>query len=603
MPNTPSTTVVVATFNRPDGLQRLVDGLANQETAPDEVIIVDDGSETPADPMFPTSDSTTWSLIHQDNGGPGSARHRGIEHATGDVIVIVDDDMVVTPRLVASHLERHLDGDEVVQGRFENSNTDDRPLFDRFIADQQTAFFDRCAADPSAIDPARLSTGNVSFRRALYLESGGFDLSLRRREDSELGVRLHSAGARFGYNPEYTAQHDEPPESLAQWLMVAHQYGEAEVAIAQRHPDAYRIWELFDQMPGVARFVIRSTMRWPSVMRLIGRASGRLGQLCERFGADGPGVKAYGFGYALHWFAGTTTEFGPTEARRSLAAHRTGTSATELDTEPNQVVFGGVQVDIIDLPGAVDRIIELSQSDNVEIVVTPNVDHLVLQRRDPAFASIYERAALVLADGQPLIMASKLLRLPLTDKVSGSDLIDPLVAAAAANGTKVFLFGATDDTAEVAANKMRADHSDLQIVGISSPWYTPGGDNPDVLVALKEVEASGAELVLLAFGAPKQEHLLHEFGDLVPPACYVCCGASLDFVAGKVSRAPAWISKSGFEWLYRLAKEPRRLWKRYIVRDAAALPIFIKMALKRVTGKPLTATRASAATPTSAATS
>ena len=258
---------------------------------------------------------------------------------------------------------------------------------------------------------------------------------------------------------------------------------------------------------------------------------------------------------------------------------------------PDQVIFGGVNVDVIDLEGAVDRIIELSGTGEVEIVVTPNVDHLVLQRRDSAFAETYSKASLVLADGAPLVMVSKLLRLPLRDKVSGSDLVEPLIAAAAANGTRTFLFGATDEVASDAAAKMLSNHPDLQIVGRASPWFTSGAANLDVIDALDAVRDSEAELVLVAFGAPKQEQLLHELTQHLPPACYVCCGASLDFVAGRVSRAPEWVSRLGFEWLYRLMKEPKRLWKRYIVRDTAALPIFLSMTYKRARGATLTATR------------
>lgn len=258
---------------------------------------------------------------------------------------------------------------------------------------------------------------------------------------------------------------------------------------------------------------------------------------------------------------------------------------------PNQVIFGGVTVDVIDLPGAVDRIIALSRTGAVEIVVTPNVDHLVLQRRDAAFADTYSKASLVLADGAPLVIVSKLLKLPLRDKVSGSDLIEPLVAAAARSGTRLFLLGATDEVANEAASKMLADHPDLTIVGTASPWFTAGENNSDVVDALHAVRDSDAELVLLAFGAPKQEQLLHELAEHLPSACYVCCGASLDFVAGRVSRAPEWVSRLGFEWMYRLMKEPRRLWKRYIVRDVAALPIFASMIYKRLRGETLTSTR------------
>lgn len=575
-------TVVVATYNRPAELQRLLRSLAAQTVMPAEVIVVDDGSRQPAAPEAPAA--LPLRVIRQANGGAGSARHTGIEAATGDVIVVVDDDMTVNPEFVEQHLNQHEGGAQVVQGRFFNAEPPGgRPLFDRYIAQQQSDYFDRCAADTANVLPARFSTGNVSFRRDFYHQVGGFDRSLRFREDSELGVRFAAHGARFGFADHAVATHDEPVETLRRWLDVAERYGEADVAMQVRHPEVVRPDDLLQGLPAPARVLIGAARKAPATMRPLARMVAAVAGATAKVGMRGPAVKMYAMAYALSWF-------------RGVARARTTGATTMVHQESGQrqrVWFGRVGVDVATMSQAVERIIHLAEAApqrGPTVVVTPNIDHLVLYRKQPRLAAVYDRAELVLADGMPMVMLSKMLRLPLRDKVSGSDLIDPLVAAAAAAGVPLYFLGASDEVTEQSAERMLAAHPSLRIVGRRSPWFDIDGGvdgNPEIGEALREAGAAGARLVLLAFGAPKQESLFHDFDAQLPPAVYLCCGASLDFVAGKVSRAPRWISRIGAEWLYRLAKEPGRLWKRYLVRDIAALPIFLAMVAKRLTGRRL----------------
>jgi N-acetylglucosaminyldiphosphoundecaprenol N-acetyl-beta-D-mannosaminyltransferase len=576
--------VVIATYNRPAELQRLLHSLAEQTVMPAEVIVVDDGSHQPAAPEAPVG--LPLRVIRQANGGAGSARHTGIDAATGDVIVVVDDDMTVNPEFVAQHLGQHEGGAQVVQGRFFNSEpAGGRPLFDRFIAQQQSDYFDRCAADASNVLPARFSTGNVSFRRDFYHQVGGFDRSLRFREDSELGIRFAAHGARFGFADRAVATHDEPVETLRRWLDVAERYGEAEVAMHARHPDVVQPDALLQGLPAPARVLIGAARKLPATMRPLARVVSAVAAVTAKVGMRGPAVKMYAMAYALSWFRGVAR--ARTTGATPMVHHEAG--------QRQRVWFGkvgtGVGVDVVTMQQAVDRIIDLAKAApqrGPAVVVTPNVDHLVLHRTHPRLAAVYRRAELVLADGMPMVMLTKLLRLPLRDKVSGSDLIDPLVAAAAAADVPLFFLGASDEVTEQSAERMCAAHPTLRVVGRRSPMFDIDGGvggNPAIAEALREAGDAGARLVLLAFGAPKQESLFHDFEAHLPPAVYVCCGASLDFVAGKVSRAPRWMSRIGAEWLYRLAKEPGRLWKRYLVRDIAALPVFMAMVGQRLTGR------------------
>lgn len=588
--STPLTTsVIIAAFERPDQLQRLIDGLREQTQPPDEVIVVDDGSSPALAPRFPApSDATTWRLLRQRNGGAGAARDAGIAVAAGDVVIIVDDDMIVPNDLISGHLAAHHRGRDVVQGRFVNRRSEERPLFDSFIDEQQQRYFDRCAVSPEAIEPARLATGNVSFRRSVYESAGGFDTTLRRREDSELGLRFAAAGVRFGFADGAPCEHDEPAESLSQWLAVAQQYGEAEVDIHERHLD-HSPWDLYDEMPAAVRGLVRLLGRRPAALRAVGRFGARVGVGSERLGRRGVARRCYAVGYAFHWFAGVYAAFGPAEAAAALRARSRATdSATERaaetsTTDPTAVRIGSIDLDAIELDDAVDVIMSLTNTGRVEMVATPNVDHVMKCRDDDEFDQALANASLRVADGQPLVLISRLLRLPLRTKLSGSDMLTPVMKAAAAHGVRVFFFGSTEENAAVAEEKLRAEFPALDIVGRASPFYTLGQpESADFTEALELLRRSSAGLVVMAFGSPKQEVMVDRLRERLPAACYCCFGAALDFSAGAVRRAPNWASRLGVEWLWRLALEPKRLWKRYLVDDIGIVAVFARMTIDRL---------------------
>lgn len=210
-------------------------------------------------------------------------------------------------------------------------------------------------------------------------------------------------------------------------------------------------------------------------------------------------------------------------------------------------------------------------------VVTPNLDHLVEAAREPAFASAQAGASLSLVDGQPLVWMSRLLRAPLPEKVSGSDLLDPLMSYAARAGRRVFFFGSTPDVQREARRRLEARHPGLQVIGGDCSFWrpddpTPACDSPVV----RAIAASGADIVIVALSCPRQELWMARHAAAIAPAIAFGLGASLDFAAGTVRRSPAWMSRAGLEWLFRLAQEPRRLAHRYLVRDMAALPILAR---------------------------
>jgi N-acetylglucosaminyldiphosphoundecaprenol N-acetyl-beta-D-mannosaminyltransferase len=165
----------------------------------------------------------------------------------------------------------------------------------------------------------------------------------------------------------------------------------------------------------------------------------------------------------------------------------------------------------------------------------------------------------------PLIWASRLRGTPLPERVAGSNLIWSLTARAAERGASIFLLGGNPGAAEACAERMRAEYPRVRIAGLMSP---PQGFEQDER-ALDEIVAglrtAAPDIVYLALGFPKQEELALKLAPELPTTWFAGVGISFSFVAGQVQRAPRWMQRAGLEWLHRLAQEPRRLFRRYLV--------------------------------------
>ena len=236
--------------------------------------------------------------------------------------------------------------------------------------------------------------------------------------------------------------------------------------------------------------------------------------------------------------------------------------------------IGKLWVDVLRFDEALDAVEALVRAGQGGNVFTPNVDHVVSVESNEAFRQAYARAALCLADGMPLVWGSRLLGRPLPERVAGSDLVLPLLERAAQRGWRVFFLGADDGVADKAAEVVRKRFG-TDVVGTDAPRITLG-DAAQLERIAAQLNAAKPHLVLMAFGAPKQELLMDALREKVRPAVCLGIGASLDFIAGTVKRAPEFMRRSGLEWLYRLGQEPRRLWRRYLVND----PLFAAILLR-----------------------
>jgi N-acetylglucosaminyldiphosphoundecaprenol N-acetyl-beta-D-mannosaminyltransferase len=234
----------------------------------------------------------------------------------------------------------------------------------------------------------------------------------------------------------------------------------------------------------------------------------------------------------------------------------------------------GIEIDVLSMTAAVERLLSwLEESaDTCRFVVTPNVDHVVMLQTNDALRRVYAEAHLILADGVPLIVASRLLGDPLPERVAGSELV-PLVFDAVPHDRKlrVFLLGAAPGVGERAAAQIRQRWPGVQVVGTYSPPLGFEHDPEEEERIMARLIDATPELLIVGLGAPKQELWVHRHFRRLPGRVALCVGATIDFLAGEKSQAPVWMRRSGLEWLHRVLTEPRRLGRRY-AKDAWIFP-------------------------------
>lgn len=233
----------------------------------------------------------------------------------------------------------------------------------------------------------------------------------------------------------------------------------------------------------------------------------------------------------------------------------------------------GVQIDALSMSEAVGRLLDwVVQGGPCRYVVTPNVDHAVVLQEHEGLRRAYAQAALVLADGIPVVMASRLLGTPLPERVAGSDLVPGLFdACGERGGLRVFLMGGAPGVADRAASNIRRRWPAVQVVGTASPPLGFEKDENLNASLLADIGRAHPDVLLVCLGSPKQELWVHQHHGSIGATVTLCVGATIDFLAGHQARAPRWMRRAGLEWCYRLVCEPRRLWRRY-ARDAWIFP-------------------------------
>ncbi|MCE9529731.1 MAG: WecB/TagA/CpsF family glycosyltransferase [Planctomycetes bacterium] len=215
------------------------------------------------------------------------------------------------------------------------------------------------------------------------------------------------------------------------------------------------------------------------------------------------------------------------------------------------------------LAESLERIAQLIKERQPNFIITANLHYAMITDADRRLRELNAKAAFILADGMPLVWASRLMKRRLPERVAGSDLVWKVCEQGAKLGHRVFLLGGAPGIADAAAETLRTRYPGLVIAGtVCPPFRELSAEEETALI--EQIRSSGADILLLALGQPKGElWTARTYERLGVPIC-LQIGASLDFVAGKVKRAPRWVQKIGLEWLYRLLQEPRRLLGRYL---------------------------------------
>jgi len=252
---------------------------------------------------------------------------------------------------------------------------------------------------------------------------------------------------------------------------------------------------------------------------------------------------------------------------------------------PVHTQLAGFEFDLLIEAEVVGHIVSESRVGRGGWVATPNIDNARL-RRDPALRDLVRSATLVVPDGMPLLWAARLRGYPLAERVTGSSLIFSLTSAAASAGLSVYMLGGDPGVPDLAGTELARRYPGLQVAGADAP---PVGfeESPDgVALIRKRLCQAPPDVVYVGLGFPKQERLIAELVTALPCAWFIGCGAAIPFAAGTLPRAPIWMQRSGLEWMFRLLKEPRRLFRRYVVYDLPyAARLLISSAGERAGGQ------------------
>lgn len=241
-----------------------------------------------------------------------------------------------------------------------------------------------------------------------------------------------------------------------------------------------------------------------------------------------------------------------------------------------RIKFLNTYIDNLTISECMEEIEKLVNNGLYNYIVTPNVDHIVKLDKDKEFQTVYKYANLIVTDGMPLIWISKLLKNPIKEKISGSDLFPMVCDMCSKKGYSIFLLGAKEGMAQKAAENLTKRYQGLNIVGTYSPSFGFEDKSDEIELIIKIINDAKPDILAVGLGAPKQEKFIYKYKERLKVPVSMAIGATIDFEAGNIKRAPIWMQKVGFEWAYRLCKEPKRMFRRYIVDDTKIVKLVLR---------------------------
>ena len=239
-------------------------------------------------------------------------------------------------------------------------------------------------------------------------------------------------------------------------------------------------------------------------------------------------------------------------------------------------IFLNTYVNNITMDEALVNVEKLISQKKKSYIVAVNVDVIMKIEEDKYLKKISDEADMTLVDGKPLIWISKLKKKPIKEKISGSDLVPRLCELAAKKEYTIFIIGGKDGIANKAKQELEKKYKNIKIVGTYSPPFGFEKDEKELENINKMISDCQPDLLFACLGCPKQEKWIYENIDKYDAKVSICAGATVDFLAGNVKRAPKWMSDNGLEWFYRFLQEPKRLFKRYFIDDIKIIKLIKK---------------------------
>jgi len=224
----------------------------------------------------------------------------------------------------------------------------------------------------------------------------------------------------------------------------------------------------------------------------------------------------------------------------------------------------GIHVSVTDMEHTVGTFARWIDDGERHLVCVSDMNALLHARADKQLTEVYNTSGMTLPDGMPLVWAGKKAGFDRMDRVCGPDLIERVMAEAEQRGWSQYFYGGADGVAEKLRDTFTARHPGLKVAGVYSPPYRAlmAEEDDEIVARLNE---ANPDIIWVGLGAPKQERWMAEHRDRLDAAILIGVGAAFDFHTGRLDRAPDWMQRAGLEWSYRLYKEPRRLWRRYVL--------------------------------------
>jgi N-acetylglucosaminyldiphosphoundecaprenol N-acetyl-beta-D-mannosaminyltransferase len=224
----------------------------------------------------------------------------------------------------------------------------------------------------------------------------------------------------------------------------------------------------------------------------------------------------------------------------------------------------GIQVSATNLDETVETFARWIERGDRQLVCVTDMNSLLHARADEQLTKLFNTSGLTVPDGMPLVWAGRKAGFARMDRVAGPDLLERVMAEAAERGWTQYFYGGSEGVAADLRDRFQERHPALKVVGVECPPFRPLTEAEDAEAVARMNEAR-PDIVWVGLGAPKQERWMAEHRDRLNATILIGVGAAFDFHTGRLDRAPRWMQRAGLEWSYRLYKEPRRLWRRYVL--------------------------------------